>query len=106
MYWPSNGKRTVSNGTSRVWDVWAAGGAKELCKFVTFRDGTWAVMDSPGRYDSANGGDIPHLHCVVGLQTMPLDEYNARYFDPGLLGTYMADSKNADRSMDARRGRN
>jgi hypothetical protein len=52
---------------------------------LSFRDGTWAVTDSESRYDSANGGDIEHLHWAVGMETFSLKQFRDRYYDPGLL---------------------
>ena len=46
---------------------------KELCRLIGFKDGTWAVMDNAGRYDSFHSlCDIEGLHWVVGLEAIPL----------------------------------
>jgi WD40 repeat protein len=88
-----DGQRLVSTScdqTSRFWDV-ASG--KELCRTVSFRDGTWAVLDPSGRYDAANDGDVPGLHWVVGTEVVPLRQYCDRAYDPGLLSKHLGFSR-------------
>jgi WD40 repeat protein len=75
---------TVSKDrTTRIWDTESG---KELARLLSFDDGTWAVVDSFGRFDASNGGDIGGLHWVVGLEPIKLSQLKERYYEPGLLG--------------------
>ena len=68
--------------TARLWDV-ATG--KDLARLISFTDGTWAVIDDEGRFDSARAGDVAGLHWVVGLEPISLSQLKDRYYEPGLL---------------------
>ena len=70
------------DGVIRIWDV-ASG--EELGSFLSFTDGTWAVVDPTGRYDASSGGEIEGLHWVVGDEPVALVQLKQRYYEPGLL---------------------
>ena len=70
------------DGTMRLWQV-ATG--NEICRLVSFRDGTWAVVDPQGRFDASNGGDVEGLHWVVDNEPIELAQLKERYYEPGLL---------------------
>ncbi len=57
----------------------------ELCRFVSFEDKTWAVVDKDGRYDAANEGNVSGLHWVVGTKTLSLEQLKVRYYEPELF---------------------
>jgi WD40 repeat protein len=91
-----DGKRLFTSswdGTVRLWDT-ATG--KELCQLVSFADHSWAVYDAQGRYD-ASSQDLDGLYWVVDRKPRPLKEYQAEYFDPGLLAKYLGFNKNPPR---------
>ncbi len=80
-----NGKWLVSGGgdhSVRIWDV-ATG--EELCRLISFRDGSWAVVDRAGRFDASNGGDIIGLHWIIEREAIALNQLKERYYDPGML---------------------
>jgi WD40 repeat protein len=88
-----DGKQVLTGnwyGPTRLWDC-ASG--RELCQFLSFGDGTWAVLDPAGRYDSSDNGDIEWLHGVVGNDIIPLKQLKADRYDPGLLAKYMGFNK-------------
>jgi WD40 repeat protein len=64
-----------------------------LAKFISFRDGSWAVVDPKGRYDASNGGDVEGLHWVVGNTPIALSQLKERYYEPGLLAKVMGLNK-------------
>jgi WD40 repeat protein len=70
------------DATTRVWDV-AMG--KELCKIINFEDGTWAVCDDDGRYDSSDRGSNANLYWIVDQDILQITEFKEHYYDPGLL---------------------
>jgi WD40 repeat protein len=77
---------TGDDQTTRFWDLKSG---EELCRLLSFRDGTWAVLDRAGRYDAANDGDVQGLHWVVEKQLFPVTRYRNRAFDPGLLAKHL-----------------
>jgi WD40 repeat protein len=97
----ADGKQLItasSDGTTRFWEL-ATG--KELCSLASFRDGTWAVFDADGRFDSANNGDVKGMHWVVGMQTFPLSRFKDRFYDPGLLAKYLGHNEQPLRKLEA-----
>jgi len=76
------------DGTARVWNT-ATG--KELCSLISYTDGSWAVVDSEGRYDSSDGGKNPNLYWVYEdpakriLDTIGVDQIGSYFYTPGLL---------------------
>lgn len=82
----SDDERFVVTGgcdsTTRIWDG-ATG--EELVRLVSFLDGSWAVVDSEGRYDTSNGGELEGLHWVLDDDVIELGQLRDVYYDPGLL---------------------
>jgi hypothetical protein len=93
-----------ADGTTRVWNVWGADSGKELCQLISFQDGTWAVIDSEGRYDTTTGADSEHLNWVVGKEApkkaLPVKEFADRYYDPGLLTKHLGLHKERPRELE------
>jgi uncharacterized caspase-like protein len=74
------------DSTARIWD---ARTGQELARLFSFTDGTWAVIDTEGRFDASNAGDVEGLHWVVGLEPIALSQLKERYYEPGLLAKAM-----------------
>jgi hypothetical protein len=87
-----------SDCTSRIWD---AATGKELCALVSFTNGEWAVVDSAGRFDAFNGGDVEGLHWVIGNEPIELVQLKERYYDPGLLAKKLGFNKEPLRKVEA-----
>jgi WD40 repeat protein len=84
------------DGTIRLWDTVRGGELAQLVSFgrqdrrrrddsVARRGGEWAVIDSAGRYDASNGGDVEGLHWIVDGRVIQLSQLKERYYEPGLL---------------------
>jgi WD40 repeat protein len=86
------------DNTARLWDYKTG---KELLSLISFRDGTWAVIDPEGRYDASNGGDVEGLHWVVGNESIALSQLKERYYEPGLLSKVMGFNKERIRDVQA-----
>jgi WD40 repeat protein len=71
-----------TNGLIQLWDLSTQ---TRLAHLVAWPDGSWAVADSDGRFDAANGGDIDGLYWVLGLEPIALSQLKARYYEPFLL---------------------
>src|SRR5205085_5604593 len=69
---------------------------------VSFRQGgSWAALDSRGRFDAANGGDVSGLHWVVESNPIALNQLKERYYDPGLLAKYTGFSSEPLRKVES-----
>ena len=78
------------DGTARLWDA-AAG--KELCLLISFRDGTWAVVDPEGRFDTNNLEEIKGLDWIFPddpFKPLPLEIFMRDYYEPRLLPRILA----------------
>ena len=98
-----DGKLAVTadwNGVIRLWQV---SGGKLLCQVVSFENGDWAVVDSAGRFDCANGGDIDGLHWVVRDEPIDLAQLKVRYYEPGLLEKLLGTNSEPLRQVEALR---
>jgi WD40 repeat protein len=87
------------DATTRIWEVKTG---KELCRLVSFLDGSWLVLDSEGRFDAADPGNVEGLHWVLGMRTFPLQDNRERYYDPGLLAKHLSFHSQAPRTIRTR----
>jgi uncharacterized caspase-like protein len=58
-----------------------------------FDDGTWAVVDAAGRFDTNDLEEIKGIHWVLpddGLRTLPIEIFARQYYEPGLLRRFLA----------------
>jgi hypothetical protein len=105
-----------SDGTVRIWDTardeartlesyletdYKESWRPELAQLISFDDGTWAVIDSEGRFDASNGGQIEGVHWVAGFEAIELSQLKDRYYEPGLLGKILGLNKEPLRKVSA-----
>lgn len=73
------------DNTILVWDL-ATG--QTACQVISFRDGTWAVVDAEGRFDTNNPDGIKGLHWIMPddpMHPLPMEIFMRDYFEPRLL---------------------
>jgi len=76
--------------------LWRLGAEQWVAKYISFRDGTWAVVTPDGRYDSNHPGDLPTLSWVMAddpLTPLPVEIFMQEYFEPRLLARVLAGEK-------------
>ena len=88
-----DGKHILTGSVDNTTRIWESQTGRELCRLISFREGSWAVVDPEGRFDSANGGDMDGLHWVVGNEPIDLKQLKERSYDPGLLAKVMGFNK-------------
>jgi WD40 repeat protein len=76
----------TADGSTALWDT-ASGG--KLADLYSFTDGTWAIVDAAGHFDSnALDSPTPRLHWVLPdepLHGYPLETFMREYYEPQLL---------------------
>jgi WD40 repeat protein len=83
-----DGRRVLlgsGDGTTKLWDVETG---KELASLYGFQDGSWAVVDPEGRFDTDKIEDNAALHWVVDgdpMRVLPLAAFKDSFYTPGLL---------------------
>ncbi|MEW6126961.1 MAG: hypothetical protein AB1757_07975 [Acidobacteriota bacterium] len=88
-----DGRRIVSGGLDSTTRVWDAVSANELCRLISFRDGTWVSVDREGRFDTNNLETIRGLHWRMAddpLRLLPLEIFMRDYYEPRLLARILA----------------
>jgi WD40 repeat protein len=96
-----DGKWVLSGSHDRTARIWNAETGQEMARLISFDDGTWAVTDADGRFDASNGGDVPGLQWVVGLEPLALSQLKSRYYEPGLLAKILGLSDEALRDVES-----
>jgi WD40 repeat protein len=91
-----NGRNVLTasfDGTVKVWDV---SSGREVCTLDSFEDGTWAVVDSEGRFDTNDLDGGGALHWVIPdepMRPLPLEIFMRDYYTPRLLARILDGEK-------------
>jgi WD40 repeat protein len=91
-----DGRRVLigsGDGTTKLWDVETG---KELASLYGFQDGSWAVVDSEGRFDTDKIEGNAALHWVMDgdpMRTLPLAAFKDGFYTPGLLKRILCGEK-------------
>jgi WD40 repeat protein len=81
---------TSEDGATLLWDVQTG---KWIARLHAFADGTWAVVDPAGRFDTNDLENIEQLHWVLAdepLRARPLEIFMRDFFEPRLLSRILA----------------
>lgn len=88
-----DGRRLASSADDGSTIVWDLERARWLLKLFSFPDGSWAVVDPSGRFDTNRVEDLEALHWVVPddpLRALPLEIFMQVYYEPRLLARVLA----------------
>ena len=79
-------RRWVFAGQTRgTVGIYAWGEGRRIARLVSTRD-SWAVIDRQGRFDGPHGGvEALVWQADEAAQTLPVDAFSERYYEPGLL---------------------
>ncbi len=89
MAFSPDGSQLATMETTGATYLWNLASRTLMAKLFAFEDGTWAVVDAQGRFDTNNIEDLEHLHWVMpddALRALPLEIFMRDHFSPGLLG--------------------
>ncbi|MEZ4958052.1 MAG: DNA/RNA non-specific endonuclease [Saprospiraceae bacterium] len=64
--------------------IWERNTGKEIATLVSLGDTDWAVLTPSGLFD-ASPGAMKMMHYTYGLETIELDQFKERYWQPRLL---------------------
>lgn len=90
-----------NDSTTRVWD---ASNGLQLCRLLSFTDGTWAAMAPDGRFETNNLEEVKGLHWIIPddpFRPLPLEVFMRDYYEPHLLARLVKCNreKNCDREF-------
>ena len=89
LFAPSpDGKRVLTAGDDAITRLWDTQTGRELCRLVSFIDGSWVVLNNDGRFDTNNLESLKGIHWIMAddpLRPLPLEIFMQAYFEPGLL---------------------
>ncbi|NVN99085.1 MAG: caspase family protein, partial [Geobacteraceae bacterium] len=94
-------QKIISASEDNMIIVWDISTGKWLAKLYAFTDGTWVIVDSEGRYDASNGGNVQGIHWVYNNEPIALAQLKERYYEPGLLSKIMGYNKDPLHKVDA-----
>lgn len=83
-----DGKLVLTGSLDSTTRIWKTETGEELCRLVSFRDGTWVVVDAEGRFDTNNLEEIRGLRWIMAdepLRPRPLEIFMRDYYQPRLL---------------------
>ena len=73
------------DSTTRLWDV---SNGQQICRLLSFADGTWAAIAPDGRFETNNLEEIKGLHWIIPddpFRPLPLEIFMRDYYEPHLL---------------------
>ncbi|HZS45613.1 MAG TPA: PQQ-binding-like beta-propeller repeat protein [Blastocatellia bacterium] len=86
----------ISGGENGVIQVSRPDYGQEICRLVSFQDGSWAVVDKDGRFDANNLEYMRGLHWVLPddpLRPLPVEIFMKDYYEPQLMPRLLAGEK-------------
>ncbi len=87
-----DGRRLASSDEQGATIIRDVASGTILVRLFAFSDGSWAVVDPQGRFDTNQLEELEYLHWVMPddpLRALPLDIFMREYFSPGLLARVM-----------------
>ena len=73
----------LAGGVAGTIGLWSIQEQARIARLISMRRG-WAVVDRRGRFDGSRNG-VDTLVWAAKEQTLPVDAFSERYFEPGLL---------------------
>lgn len=73
-----------------VLHVFSIDNAQEIMKLISTKTG-WTVVDAKGRFDSSEKGMVNVSWEVAEDYEIPLDNFSASHYEPGLLASHLED---------------
>jgi WD40 repeat protein len=83
-----DGRRVLLGGGDGATWLWDVDTGRELARLYGFKDGSWAVVDPEGHFDTDKLEGNRALHWVVGIdpiKVLPLSALKDGHYTPGLL---------------------
>ncbi len=91
-----DGRRVLVGGGDGATMLWDVDTGQELARLYGFQDGSWAVVDPEGRFDTGKLEDNAALHWVIDsdpMRVLPLAAFKDGHYTPGLLKSILGGEK-------------
>jgi WD40 repeat protein len=91
-----DGRRVLIGGQDGATMLWDVDSGKELARLYGFMDGSWAVIDPEGRFDTDKIEGNTALHWVVDgdpMRVLPLAAFKDGHYTPSLLKSILDGEK-------------
>lgn len=85
-------RRVLTAGRDGVVHIFDLGTGASLAEIISTVSG-WAALDGQGRFDGTPKG-VKDVEWLAAKQTLPVDNFSATYFEPGLIADYMQGRQN------------
>jgi WD40 repeat protein/uncharacterized caspase-like protein len=89
-------KYVITGSTDSTARIWRADTGEEVCRLITFNNGTWIVVAPDGRFDANNLDQISGLNWVMPddpFRPIPAEVFMKDYYEPRLLPRLLAGEK-------------
>jgi len=89
-------KFVITGSTDSTARIWRADTGEEVCRLITFNNGTWIVVAPDGRFDANNLDQIAGLNWVMPddpFRPIPAEVFMKDYYEPRLLPRLLAGEK-------------
>jgi WD40 repeat protein len=83
-----DGEYVITGSDDSTTRLWAIKTQKQLAQLLSFRNGTWVVIDSQGHFDTNNLEEIRGLHWIMPddpMRALSLEIFMRDYYEPRLL---------------------
>jgi len=91
-----DGRHALTGGFDGVINLWDLTSGVRLCSLIGFIDGSWAIVDPNGRFDTNNLESILGLEWVFPddpLRPLPPEIFMRDYYEPRLLPRVLAEEE-------------
>ncbi len=85
-------KRVLTAGRDGVVNIFDLDTGRSLAEIISTIGG-WAALDGQGRFDGTPSG-VADVEWLAAKQMLPVDNFSATYFEPGLIADYMRSRPN------------
>lgn len=82
------GNQLLGSDKKGVIHLWQIASGLETLKLIATTTG-WTVIDDKGRFDGSESG-MPNVSWDAADKNLPLDNFSADHYEPGLLATHLA----------------
>lgn len=88
----NQGKQLIAADKKGILHLFSIASGTEIMKLISTETG-WTIVDNKGRFDSSEKGMLNISWEVAEEYELPLDNFSASHYEPGLLASHLDDQK-------------